>query len=116
MNQYGAKNVQAIIWVFSTEDEVVEALVLHVLVHQHPLLAMDAAAEKPDKVHMLEPRDEHDLVLELVQPLRREFRQPLHCHCLPSIQFSLMNFASCKLFSNFQSKSPMCVISEMYLP
>ena len=78
---------------FGTKDKVVEALVLHVLVHQHPLLSMDAAAQEPDEVHMLQLGDEHDLVLELVQALRRVLGQPLHRHHLPSFQFPLNSFS-----------------------
>uniref|UniRef100_A0A0A9FX99 Uncharacterized protein n=1 Tax=Arundo donax TaxID=35708 RepID=A0A0A9FX99_ARUDO len=54
---------------------------------------MDAAAQKPDEVHMLQLGDEHDLVLELVQALRRVLRQPFHRHRLPSFQFPLVDRA-----------------------
>jgi hypothetical protein len=41
---------------------------------------------------MLQLGDEHDLVLELVQALRRVLGQPLHRHRLPSFQFPLIRF------------------------
>jgi hypothetical protein len=52
---------------------------------------------------VLQLGDEHHLVLELAQPLRRVLGQPLHRHRLPSFQLPLntiRSFASVIMFSS----------------
>jgi hypothetical protein len=53
-----------------TENECVQALVVHVLVYQYPLVPGDAAAQQPHKVFVLKLGDQLHLVLELHNPLR----------------------------------------------
>lgn len=72
-----------------TEYERVEALVVHVLVQEHPLVLVYAAAEQPDEVPVLELGDQLHLVLELHRPLHRPPGQPLDGYFLPILQLSL---------------------------
>ena len=62
---------------------------MHVLVDQHPLRTVDAAAEKPDEVPVLELGYQLHLVLEFPEPLRRPPRQPLHRYVLPIPKLAL---------------------------
>jgi hypothetical protein len=72
-----------------TEEEGVEALVGHVFVHQDLLLALDAASQQPDKIAVLQLRDQDHLVLELLQPLPGAPGQPLHRDLFSSREPSL---------------------------
>lgn len=72
-----------------TKDEAVQALIVHVLVYEHLLLGLDAAAQEPDEVSVLELCDQLDLGLELHQPLHRARRQPLDRNLKPATQFAL---------------------------
>ena len=72
-----------------TKYEGVEALVVHVLVQEHPLVLVDAAAEQPDEVPVLELGDQLHLVLELHRPLHRSPGQPLHGYFLPVLKLPL---------------------------
>ena len=62
---------------------------MHVLVDQHPLRPVDAAAQKPDEVPVLQLGYQLHLVLELPEPLRGPPRQPLQGDVLPIVQLPL---------------------------
>ena len=60
-----------------TEDEEVEALVVHILVDEHLLVGLHAAPQQAHQVGVLQLGDQLDLRLELHQTLHRHRRQPL---------------------------------------
>jgi len=90
------------------KDEGVQALVAHVLVDEHPLGAVDAAAEEADQVPVLQLGDQDHLVHELVQALRRVIRRELlHSNLLPVRQLPLVNFAESASADNVFSAEPV---------
>jgi len=72
-----------------TEDEEVEALVVHVLVDEHLLVGLHAAAQQPDEVGVLQLGDELNLRLELHEALHRARRQALDGDLQPAGQLAL---------------------------
>jgi hypothetical protein len=60
------------------EDEAVQTAVGHVLVDEHLLFLLHAAAQQAHQVGVLQLGDQLDLVLELLQALPGVRRQPLH--------------------------------------
>lgn len=67
---------------------------MHVLVDEDPLVAIDAAAEKPDEIPVLELGNQLDLVLEFAEPLDRRLGEPLHGDFLSIRQLTLQGTAS----------------------
>ena len=68
--------------VISTEEDEVEAPVGDELVDEQPLLLLQADADEPDEVLVLELGHQRELVLQLLHSLRRAPRQPLHRYLL----------------------------------
>ena len=62
----------------STEENEVQASIGDELVDQQPLLLLQADADEPDEVPVLQLGDQRELVLQLLHSLRRALRQPLH--------------------------------------